>query len=372
MDWSRVLRLVARVTYTITALYVGFTAAREIEEFIIAAGREELTIYLRLLLALVIISALVVRLAWMIMSVTLAWGILSGDPLSYAYLVLLAILASISSIPLRGIRGWYRESAKRLPLTILSPFTIYLLAMAPLAAAGYRLTLFLEEPPALPGELGTVNSLLYPTLLYRVIIGGLFLGVAYKSVSALADLLAVAAASPRMARAMLEYEVADESKPVLGFQGKQYPFLEWGVVAFMSLLAAPLVYRPLTDVLVTLAGESLPGVYAALLSLGVTLLASWIFLRFIVIPLARQASLSYILEPRPALPIVTGLILIVGLAMIIVIAGGDPLQVLEEVVTGRPIGEDPLGGVLDYSPPEDYYRSLAELIDLFARLLWGG
>jgi len=373
VDWARIARATARAAYTVVALYAGANTLTALSAYLAGLALPfDPGPLLAILHAVSIVAALIVRLSWIIILYTAVWALIAGAPTPLAYALAVAALASLASTPLRGIRGWYRESARRLPLVFLTPFTVYLIAAGLLAGAAYRLVLALEEPPTLPGELGTVNSLLYPTLLYRVLVGGLVLGVAYKAVAAVAELGSAALSSPRMARAILDYEAQEEAKPLLLFQGRQYPFLEWGVVAFMSLLAAPILYRPLAEWIAAAAGERLPGAYAALLSLAVTLLLSWAFLRFVAQGLARQATLEYLLKPRPAVPIVAGSIVVVGILVIALAAGYDPLTLLNQVVTGAPADGDPFAGLLDYTPPEDYYRSLAQLIDLFARLLWGG
>ncbi len=261
-------------------------------------------------------------------------------------------------------------SLKRLVLTTVS-LLIYGAGIIGGVLVAMLVAEFTSRIPPLRGDAGTIIGYLHGTLLYKVIAASLALGFAFKAASAIADLVLAVTSTGQYARALVNEELTGEEEGLIHFKGSQYPILEWTVRTLAALLLAPVVYPPVFQLSETLLARLDPRITAALSTI-VALVASWLVFKAVLGAVLR-ATVSWKPERRaPLLPIIASLIMMVGLLSANYILGGDPLALIGETLTGEPMGGDVLSRVPLGSPGEDYYRNLGEIVDLLARLFWGG
>ncbi len=321
--------------------------------------------------ALAVVSALHPRLYAVPLVLAVAAILLAAPPSWAAWIIAVAALAGAASMKRWG--GARLASLSGAAAGLLASAAVYAAIAGLLGAAGYVAYRAAYTIPPLSGEAYTVASVLHSTLLYRLLAAGLVLGVAFKAVYHLVELALAASYSPGMARAAVGFELEQDERGLLGFRGRQYPTLESTLSWLLAVLAAPTVYDTVNAALTRALGGVLEPLYTAMAATVLSILAWWIVLRGLTAALVRPPGVEALLEPRLRVPLLLGLIASTGILAVVLAAGGDPLAVLRAAATGEPQpAPDPLEGVLAEAPGEDYYRSLARLLDLIVRLFWGG
>lgn len=366
---ARLLWVAARIAYFATAYTLTYRGLLEASRTL-----ENLAPYAaaRLEAAAPIIAAVIgflPRLLPVALILAIAWAMLAESLLPAP----VALAASLASVYSHRAHGGYRlGSPSRAIGTLLAALASYSIPAGLAAAGGYLAwRIATATPPRLPGEEATVIGLLNETILYRIIVVGLVSGVVFKAIYYILSLIEAQHASPPVARALLDHEAAMEAEGILGFKGRQYPVLESTVSWLTAFLVAPYLYPGIQRTVEAYAGD-MPRIYLVLASTGAGLVIGWLVLRLILAPLIRHATLEALLNPRPAVIVFMGLLGVAGILSIVVILGGDPLAVVIQALTGSPGPGDPLASLFNLEPSEDYYRGLAEILDLIVRLFWGG
>jgi len=367
--WARVA---ARAAYALAAAWLAMKGADAIAGILASQGLNEFADYVaraRPLAALA--AAATVRLAPAALVLGLASLLATADTKVLAAMLAASGAAAAYSL---GDPGVGRALWPRGRMILKGQFVLIMSYAAPPVAvmgAAWLVYNWLDWVPEARGELSTVMEIFSQTILYKIVMAGLALGVAYKAVAHGVELAAAAYYGPTYASAVLEAERRLETRSVLYFRGAQYPVLEWAASWLLALLFAPMVYDPISEIIVRAVGEVLAPVYAALAATAVSIIIGWTILRLVARALVKGPTLASLLNPKPAAPVALAILVVGGLAAAYLIAGNDPLPVLYAALTGEPAGPDPAAEILNAAPGEDYYRALVRLIELIVRLFWG-
>ncbi len=372
---ARLAGAAARIAYAIIAAYATLAALEIVGERIAAIYPPAAPAVQRGAVVLALLAAASTRLVALPLLAIIVLAVLDPAPVWPILLVGLGMVHWASTLYAKGYSGARVVSRRRLlaglgiaALAILAPG----LAFTPAPLYLDRLMAAVDEVAARAGgELPTVERLLSQTLLYRVIVAGLVLGVAYKILYQTVELILAALLPQAYARAEAEATRRSEARVLVEFRGPQYPVLESAAAWLLAFLFAPIVYDSIGRGLSALPVQVDP-VYRALASTAISLAAGWAVLRIIALALTRSLNMDALARPRLGVPLVLGLLVSAGITMVYLVAGGNPLELLAEAATGRPGARDPFADLVNAAPGEDYYRSLAKLVDLLVRLFWGG
>ena len=363
------LWLAARLVYFATAYTLTYRGALEASQALEQLAPEAARQLSVAAPVLGLVVGLLPRLLPLALIFAITWTVLGETPLP----ALLAPAAGLGSVFSHRSPGGYKLAGRRgVARSLLALLASYGLPAGLAAAGGYLAwRIATATPPRLPGEEATVIGLLSTTLLYRIIVVGLVAGVAFKAVYHVLSLVEARYSSGPAARALLDLEAGMEAENLLGFKGRQYSVLESTVSWLTAFLVAPYIYPGIQGLAESYTG-SVPRIYLVLASTAAGLVVGWLVLRLILAPLVRHASVEALLNPRPAVIVFTGLLGVAGLLSLVILLGGDPVAVVVQALTGSPGPGDPLAEVVGPEPSEEYYRGLAEILDLIVRLFWGG
>lgn len=259
---------------------------------------------------------------------------------------------------------------------VVAGAVISTLIYASFALTGYVAGIILYKAllykPPLTGDAAVVVSVFSTTLAFKILVSSILLAFLFKALSSLLGFMIALTSRGEVRLALYNEIVEREGERLLEFKGTQYGSLEWGMSLLLTLLIAPLVYRPITSgmsILMSSLGFK-PGVIS-LIGAIVTTIIAWIPVKTIVVALVRTIPLKSILKPSYSGAII-GVVMATTLFLAISLATGyDIILLLRESVTGRPLPQpDPLNNLLT-TPGADYYRKLARILDLIVRLFWG-
>ena len=367
--------LMARIVYGLIAAYSVLEASGIVGEKLATLYPPAAPMLERVAPLLALLAAVSTRLVAIPLFSIIILAVLDPSPAWPALVAGLGMAYWLSTLYGRGYAGARIVSRRRLIAGLLIVVVVLLapgLAFTPAPLYLDRLIAAADRVASRAGgELPTVERLLSQTLLYRVIVAGLVLGIAYKLVYQVVELVLAVILPASYARVEAAAAARVEERVLSEFRGPQYPVLESATAWLLAFLFAPIVYDSIGRGLSALPVQLDP-VYRALASTAISLVAGWAVLRIIALALTRSLNIEALARPRLGVPLVLGLLVAVGLAMVYLVAGGNPLDLLVESATGQPRGGDPLAGMVNASPGEDYYRSLARLVDLLVRLFWGG
>ena len=367
MEKTTIGKIITRILYTASILYYSLHLYNQSRTIEIPYNLHDIIVYFSLGLSLVAI--LTTRLYWTpilsLFILSVFQPLTSLIPYLFPIIILAYIYKHISKIIIKS---------KIRVLTGIAIFAFTYTVFALIGyGIGYSLYKVLQYKPPLTGDAAVVVSVFSSSLAFKIFISAIFLTFIYKAASSLLEFTIALTSRGETRRALFNEILEKERTSIVEFKGSQYGALEWGMSLFLTLLIAPVVYRPVAEAMdIFMASLGVKPGWTGLIAAFITTIIAWIPIRMIVTMLVRTMPLKAIIKPS-----YTGVVLgtLLTLSMFIVISlvtGYNILYMIQEAITGNPTtSTDPLSSLIS-NPSEEYYRNLAKILDLIVRLFWGG
>ena len=296
-----------------------------------------------------------------------------------------ALLSSIALLPLSRIY-YYGGFGSRLSRLRRAPrIPLYYLLLAALIGGLSSLAVYgvISEYDTVTrallqhasGDLRRAYMILRGTLLLSMLIIMLGLYVIYRGIEALTGTgLFAIQKPPSLFRVEAMRELGEWRSRLLFRVRKQEGILRGAQVWIFSLLLSPFLFPVLRLVIYSIPG--LPSKVSIAAYMIASYAVSWIVLQALYSSLFDPLTVKELVKPRRAsTPIILGFLASGVLTILYAAVGGDPLQLLKAVLTGKPAGPDPLAEMVNLRGVEDgvetFMRLIYRVAELGSRFLWG-